>query len=290
MLPSPSELTYFIEVAATGNISRAAERLGISQPSLSLAVKRLEESLGVELLIRGKSGVNLTRAGEQFVNKARALLDTWEKLRTDTVRSTSELAGSYSVGCHPSVALYTLPYTLTSMFAEHPNLDIKLMHGLSRQITDAVIGFKIDFGLVVNPTEHPDLVIKTLANDVVTIWMPPAPTKQQMNTLIYDPDLLQCQHIIRQLKRKGIVFERTVTSGNLEVICSLVASGLGVGILPGRVATRIQTHQLKPIPGKPPRYSDRVAFIYRVDAGHSVAAKTFSKLFSQHFQKTKPAI
>ena len=290
MLPSPAELTYFIEVAATGNISRAAERLGISQPSLSLAVKRLEESLGVELLIRGKSGVNLTRAGEQFVGKARALLDSWEKLRTDTVRSTTELAGSYSIGCHPSVALYTLPHTLGGIFTSHPGLEIKLVHGLSRQITDNVIGFKTDFGLVINPTEHPDLVIKTLGTDVVTLWTSPKPTTSQMNTLIYDPDLIQTQHIIRQLKRKGKTFQRTITSSNLEVICNLVASGLGVGVLPGRVATRLPAQGLKPIPGKPPRYSDRLAFVYRVDAGHTVAAKTFSKLFTEYFQKTKPAV
>src|SRR5688500_16984767 len=109
MMPSPSELQYFIEVAGTLNVSRAAERLGISQPTLSLAIQRLENSFGAPLLIRTKSGVKLTHAGQRLVTQARALVHEWEKIRGDALRDETEIRGRYIVGCHPSVALYSLP-------------------------------------------------------------------------------------------------------------------------------------------------------------------------------------
>ena len=64
MVPSAAELEYFLEVSSTLNLSRASERLGISQPSLSLAIKRLEQSVGTELFIRHKHGVTLTQAAD----------------------------------------------------------------------------------------------------------------------------------------------------------------------------------------------------------------------------------
>lgn len=121
MIPSPAELHYFVEVANTLNISRAAERLGISQPSLSLAVRRLEDALGVELLVRNKSGVNLTRAGQKFVLQARQLLHEWERLSSEAVRAESTLTGRYTIGCHSSVALYSLPGFLPKLMQVHRN-------------------------------------------------------------------------------------------------------------------------------------------------------------------------
>ena len=96
MLPSASELHYFLEVANTLNISRAAERLGVSQPTLSLAVQRLEANLGTAVLIRNKSGVKLTHVGQKFVSQARLLLLEWERIRAEASK------GERGAGGHPS--------------------------------------------------------------------------------------------------------------------------------------------------------------------------------------------
>src|SRR5688500_618008 len=107
MIPSPSELHYFIEVSNTLNVSRAAERLGISQPTLSLAIQRLENNIGAPLLIRTKSGVKLTHAGQKLVTQARSLIHEWDKIRGDALKDEAEIRGRYTIGCHPSVALYS---------------------------------------------------------------------------------------------------------------------------------------------------------------------------------------
>lgn len=287
MLPSPAELSYFIEIASTLNISRAAERLGISQPSLSLAVKRLEDALGTDLLIRSKSGVHLTRAGQKFVSQARVLLHEWERLSEAAVREETTLSGRYVIGSHPSVALFTLPGVLPALMEAHPELELKLMHGLSRQVTDEVIGFKVDFGIVVNPVEHPDLVIKTLARDEVTLWAgaggeAEAKAEAGAGVLICDPDLLQTQAIQKQMAKRGMIFTRTITSSSLELIASLTAEGAGIGILPGRVATRERHLKLSAIDGAP-KFADKICLIYRADAQKTAASKvligTIAKCF-----------
>lgn len=282
MMPSASELQYFVEVAGTLNVSRAAERLGISQPTLSLAIQRLEGGIGTPLLIRTKSGVKLTHAGQKLVAQARALLLDWERIRSDALRDEEEIRGRYTIGCHPSVALYSLPGFLPKLLEDNPNLEVKLSHDLSRKITEDVISFKVDFGIVVNPWEHPDLVIKPIAKDEVTLWAAKKPSALQdpstgKAVLICDPELLQSQSILKQLSKRGLDFERTLTSSNLEVITGLVAAGAGVGILPSRVATRIKALGLTPVWKDSPKFLDRICLIFRADAQRSKASRLLAR-------------
>src|SRR5690348_17265513 len=100
MLPSAAELEYFLEVSHSLNLSRASERLGISQPSLSLAIKRLEQTIGTALLIRHKHGVSLTRAGKQLLLHARQLLQYWESTKAKALASQEEIQGHFILGCN----------------------------------------------------------------------------------------------------------------------------------------------------------------------------------------------
>jgi DNA-binding transcriptional LysR family regulator len=281
-LPSPSELQYFLEVAQTSNLSRAAERLGISQPALSLAMQRLEHSFGVPLLIRGKTGVKLTHAGQKLVHQARVLIHEWEKVRGVALRDHSEVSGTFVLGCHPSVAIYSLPEILPGLMRSHPGLEIKLVHDLSRKITEEVISFKVDFGIVVNPVPHPDLVIHELCRDEVSFWCAPGADR---DVLVYDPDLVQSQSVLKQAARKGIRFERMIPSSNLEVVAALAASGTGVGLLPSRVARRTKSTKLQPLPGDPPSFSDQVTLIYRADAQKSKASKVIAQAIGKAFEE-----
>ncbi len=274
MLPSPSELRYFVEVANTLNISRASERLGISQPTLSLAIKRLESSFGMPLLVRGKTGVKLTQGGQKLLSHARSMIEDWDKLKSDALRADTEISGRYTIGCHPSVAMYSLPHFLPRLMKENPSLEIKLSHDLSRKITEDVVSFKIDFGLVVNPVEHPDLVIKVLCRDEVTLW---CKGDESPRILVCDPDLLQTQSLFKHFAKSGIEFERTITSSNLEVVTAIVAAGGGIGVLPTRVAQRIKSMGLKHFCKDAPKLQDQICLVYRADAQKSFAGRAIAK-------------
>jgi DNA-binding transcriptional LysR family regulator len=276
MLPNAVDLEYFIEVASTKNISRASEKLGISQPSLTIAIKRLENSIGSPLLLRSKKGVELTQAGKQLLIYAKQLLYHWEEVKVKTLQSTLEVRGQFRLGAHTSVALYTFGYFLPELLEDYPLIDLTLKHDLSRKITESVISMNLDIGIVVNPVPHPDLVIKKIYDDEVALWVGPGDYKiqnyeEKTAILICDPELIQTQDILNKLKKQNISFARTLTSSNLEVITHLVASGAGVGILPGRVAgqSKVPLKKLK----TSPIFKDEICVVYRVENKNLPALK-----------------
>jgi DNA-binding transcriptional LysR family regulator len=271
ILPSFNDINYFMEVAETKNISRAAERLGITQPSLSSAMKRLEEALGSQLFTRSRSGVQLTKAGQELVAKGRLLLLNWEQLKAEINRRESAVTGQYVIGCHPSVAAYTLPHFLPGLMKDYPELEIKLAHDLSRKITEGVISYNIDFGIVVNPVKHPDLIIKELCTDEVCFWTAKKTAETQKinsesSVLICDPKLAQSQKMIGDMQKKKIHFNRLIESSSLEVITDLTMQGAGVGILPSRVATRHKAFGLKLLGPDLPSFKDKICLVYRADS------------------------
>lgn len=276
MLVSPYDLKYFLEVAQTQNVTRAAERLGITQPSLSLALQRVESGVGAALLVRSKSGARLTKAGVKVANHARDLLADWERLREVATESETVVAGSYSIGCHVSVALYSLPLFLPKLLREHPQLETRFTHGLSRQVTEEVISWKLDFGIVVNPVQHPDLVIRELCRDEVTLWKA-ASGASNVDTLIHDPELIQTQSILKDLAKRGHEFRRTMTSPSLEVVASLTSAGGGVGVLPERVARLAPGKGLKRFSSDAPVFRDRICLIYRADSRKTAASEAISR-------------
>ena len=267
---SLDDIKYFITVSETENVTRASEILGISQPALSYAIKRLERELGGDLLIRLKSGTKLTKLGEEFLKRSRKLIFNWEQAQNLANSEFGHIEASYTFAIHPSVALYSLKEFLPSITKEYPDLDINFMHGLSREMTEKVISWEADFGIVVNPVKHPDLVIIKLCTDDVTIFH----RAKSLKRLIFDENLLQSQTIIKKLK-KSFSFDRQIKSANLEVIANLTSEGMGYGVLPTRVA---KLHKgLIPLKGAP-IFKDEICLIYRPEKHKSVVSKKLIEL------------
>lgn len=263
-----SDLRYFLEVARTLNISRASERLGIGQPGLSQSIRRLEAQMGTLLLNRYKTGVQLTPPGIRLATKGAQLLEQWTKLKEDVLASHSEIEGKYILGCHPSVALYSLPAFFRDLIAKNPKLEIKLAHGLSREITEDIVSFRVDFGIVVNPIRHPDLVIRELCRDKVCFWVA---KNCEKDVLIYDPKLIQSQFVIEQATKRGCAFKRHIESSHLEVIGALAEAGTGVAILPERVGKRHP--RLTRYRAELPSFEDKICLAYRMDRKTTAAAR-----------------
>lgn len=267
MLASPNDLTYFVEVAHTLNFSRTAKRIGITQPSLSMAIKRLEQAIGTELFIRSKNGVVLTKAGKRLLSHAKQLLQLWDSVKSESLASHYEIQGNFTLGVHPSVALYTLSSFLPKLLMDYPKLEIQLKHDLSRKISEEVINLSIDIGLIVNPTKHPDLIIDKLYEDKVTFWQRKEKNANQEidsgeAVLICNPDLIQTQWLLKRIHRQGVKYKRMVTSNNLEVIADLTANGGGIGIIPTCVALRAYPDKLIPVP-EMPYYHDEICLVRR---------------------------
>ena len=268
MIPQFQDLKYFLTIAETGNLSRASERLGVGQPTLSQAMKRLEDISGVPLLIRQKRGVELTRAGEVLKSRAAELLNSWQYLVNEVKEAETLPRGHLLIGAHVSVALYSFDRFLPELLEKNELIEISITHGLSREILESVVSGKLDFVLVINPRPHPDLVLKKLAEDKVGFWHVKGGRE---DVLISDPSLLQTQSLLKKAKDK-VQFKRQIPTSSLEVAANLVASGAGIGLLPERVAAR---HGLKAYSDKLPVFADELYLCYRQDRQKSVASKVF---------------
>jgi DNA-binding transcriptional LysR family regulator len=267
------DIQYFIEVAENKNISRSAERIGVSQPSLSIAIKRLEDSLGLPLLSRHRNGVQLTKARQEFLVRGKKLLLDWQQLRVEVNKNFTEVQGTYSLGCHVSVGLYSLHRFLPTLYEKYPLLQIRLVHDISRSITEQVISHKIDFGIVVNPVRHPDLVIKELVNDDVGFWRAKKSKSFENKPLICDPQLTQTQKLLKKLAKNKVFFNREIHSSSLENIARLTAADAGIGILPSKVALAMFADELTLFDPKWPIFKDSICLCYRADSQKSKGAK-----------------
>ncbi|MCC6138572.1 MAG: LysR family transcriptional regulator [Bdellovibrionaceae bacterium] len=277
MVPNFSDLIYFVEIAETQNISRAAERLGVSQPSLSTSIKRLEDSLDTQLLLRTKSGVRLTKDGHYFMAKVKDLIQQWGALREGIQQSSTEATGRYRIGCHSAVAQFTITQFLPELMKQHPKMEIELYHDLSRKVCEQVISFELDIGIVVNPVSHPDLVIKEICQDTIQFWISPQTKDVNKDVLICNPQMLQTQDLLQRLRKKKIEFARTINTSSLEVIADLVTAGAGIGILPTRVA---QNHHFKLFNKDLPHYNDRICLVFRADMPKTYANRLLIEAIS----------
>lgn len=277
-----ADLTYFSEIARTLNLSRAAERLGVTQPSLSLAIKRLESSVGTPLLIRKRQGVSLTDAGKVLLQESENFLRTWENIISRVQSSQNEVQGVIRLGAHPAVALYSLPLFLKSFLDRHPEVEVRLVHDLSRKIAEGVISQQIDIGLVINPVAHPDLVIRKLANDRVTFWRSKNHRKTHGQRLIADLDLVQTQSLLRKAAKWIGPEMRILPTSQLDIARELCALGIGIAILPERVA-RHGDSTLEPIEGAPV-FMDELAVVYRVERKKQKLVSVFAQSIAEGFR------
>jgi DNA-binding transcriptional LysR family regulator len=259
------DIKYFMAVSETFNITRASEIIGISQPALSYAIKRLESKLGGQLLIRLKNGIQLTKLGEEFKQRSHRLIYEWEQVQNIANPESGFVQGNYTIALHPSVALYALEYFMPKLQSEFPGLGFNFIHGLSREMTEKVISWEADFGIVVNPIQHPDLVIIKLSTDEVSVFF----AENAQNKLIYDSNLAQSQYILKKLGNK-ITFNGEISSSNLEVVAKLTALGLGYGILPSRVTYPYK--HLKKL-NDAPIFKDEICLIYRAEKHNNAVSK-----------------
>ncbi|MBC7387452.1 MAG: LysR family transcriptional regulator [Cryobacterium sp.] len=278
MLPTGTEIEYFIEVYQTRHISKAAIRLGVTQPTVTLSLQKLEEKLETKVFHRTKQGVVPTEQGSLFYRKALILLDCWGEVQKGIQKSTSEIFGRFKVGCHQSVGAYTLPHFLEQLRKNAPAIEIELMHDFSRKITEGVVSYNIDIGFVVNPSRHPDLVLKKLGDDKVLFWKKRGAIDLP-ERIFADVNLAQMQDILGKTQAKEFKGWNIVSTPSLELIRTLTLCGQGIGILPERVA-KADGADLVPFDPNLPTYEDKIFLAYRKDVLSSKAGRELVRLAS----------
>lgn len=266
MIPSSAELIYFAEVARELNLSRAAKNLFISQPSLSLAIQRLEKSVGTALLIRHKKGVAVTPAGKQILLKINQLIQQWEDTKLEAMASHQEVKGVVKIGCHSTVAVF-FDRILSMLLEKYPELQIHFKHHFTIKTIEKILDLSIDLGIVFNPLPHPDLMMDKLHRTEITFW------KGQGNSsiqdiysknvvLICDVNIPQTQMLLKKTKLSHLKSARMLQSDSMEVIASLTAQGCGVGILASSFVQAVYPDRLHKLVNMPSIFEE-ICLAYR---------------------------
>ncbi len=146
-------LEYFLRVAKIGNITKAAESLNVTQPTISRQLTDLEESLGVQLLIRGKRQVTLTEAGLLFQQRAEEILTLMKKTRRDLQNQRDLIAGTVVLGCVESNVSWMLPEVLASFSRLYPNIQYEIYSADGDDIREKLDRGDLDLGILLEPVE-----------------------------------------------------------------------------------------------------------------------------------------
>jgi len=270
-------LRYFQVVARCGSLSAAARVLHVSQPGLTAVIKQLEEGFGTKLLVRLRTGVSLTSTGEELLRFANESLTRLETVEQRIKGLESDEVGDFVIGCHESLGAYFLPRWMTTFLESNPRIQLSLSNSPSRAVLNATVERTVHFGIVVNPEPHPDLVQLKLFRDAVDLFvlaesapqmgdLEAAKERLRRGPLVFAGRVLQSQQIIDQLARMDALPSRLLPCGDFELVKSLALAGLGVAVLPRRVARYCQDGQLRRLHPALPFIADEIHLLFRGDA------------------------
>ena len=270
-------LRYFQTVARCGSLSAAARVLDISQPGLTAVIKQLEESFGTRLLVRLRTGVSLTSTGEELLRYANESLSRLEEVEQRIRGLESDEVGSFVIGCHESLGAYFLPQWMTRFLESNPRIQLTLSNAPSAVVQGNTVERAVHFGLVVNPQPHPDLVQMKLFRDAVDLFVaadgaPPegdleaAKERLRRGPLVFAGRIVQSQQIIDELATMNALPSRLLPCGDLELVKSFALAGLGVAVIPRRVARYWQDGRLRRLHRSLPFIPDEIHLLFRGDA------------------------
>jgi DNA-binding transcriptional LysR family regulator len=285
----PPALAALLAVIETGSFTEAANALRVSQPAVSLAIKRLEERLGTALLVRTRKRVMASRPGEVLAAGARQAFEAMGNAVAQIENENAEPSGRVILGAHESLAAYSLPAFMARFLREYPKVELKLWNGRSMEVEAELVAGRVDLALIVNASRHPDLIVVPVFDDSVELVHTIATRRREDPAkvlgelpIIYVPELTQSQQILAQVQKRGIATPRLLPCSSLELVKSLVLDEVGVGILPRRVAQHGTRRKLYTLSPPMPLFRDRIALVRRFDVPTTAAIRCVLDGLSAH--------
>jgi DNA-binding transcriptional LysR family regulator len=268
---------YVVAVADTLHFSEAARRLNISQPPLSQQIQLLEDELGVKLFERTRRQVQLTAAGEMFVQEARMLLAQAEHAGKVGERIRQGEVGQLFIGvAGPADADYFVE--IMRIFARrHPQVRVVIRNMSTVQQLQAIQEKRLHAGFVTPPVDHPDLVFETVLHEPIVIAVPrghplAARARVPLTALASEPLIMFSRAmgpgffdaIVSACRTAGFSLQVRHEVDNLQSAYGLVAAGLGVSFVPARLqADPPKAVVLRPLAPQLPRVDCELALAYR---------------------------
>jgi LysR family hydrogen peroxide-inducible transcriptional activator len=274
-----TELRYIVAVARERHFGRAAEACFVSQPTLSVAVKKLEEELGVTLFERGPGEVSVTPAGQKVVEQAQRVLEEAARIKELAAAGRDPLAGPLRLGAIYTIGPYLLPKLIPILRRAAPAMQLHIQENFTHRLAEMLKSGEVDVILIALPFAEPGIETRAVYDEPFVVAVPKGHrwegrkrvtseelTKEALLLLgeghCFRDQVLEFCHTLRARDRNPLA--RTVEGGSLETIRQMVAGGVGVTVLPATSVGSGGTGDLiRILPFARPVPSRRVALAWR---------------------------
>jgi len=270
-----NELRYIVAVAQERSFGRAAAKCFVSQPALSVAIQKLEDELGAALFERGKNEVTVTPVGARVVEQAQKVLEEAARIRELAQAGRNQLVGKLKLGVIYTVAPYLLPDLIPALHERAPQMPLEIEENLTENLETALKSGRIDAAIIALPFNPPGVITEFLYEEPFQVVVPLGHKWAKRKSIA--PDELPSEHTILlnvghcfrdqvldacpELNRNDTQVTRT---SSLETVRNMVASGLGVSVLPRDALTpKYHSQLVVPVPFTRPTPSRRIAVAYR---------------------------
>jgi LysR family hydrogen peroxide-inducible transcriptional activator len=277
-----TELKYIVAVARARHFGHAAEACFVAQPTLSVAIKKLEDELGVTLFERGGSEVSVTPIGAQIVAQAERVLEQTAAIKELAKQNKDPLAGPLRLGVIYTIAPYLLPPLVKTMVDKVPQMPLILQENFTTKLIEQLRQGELDAAIMALPLPEHGLMIQALYDEPFVVAVPkhhpwanraeiPAEDLKKETMLLLgnghcfrDQVLEVCPEMAR-FSAGGNGMQRTFEGSSLETIRHMVSSGIGLTVLP-RASVRDMkdpNSMIAYVPFAPPVPSRRVVIAWR---------------------------
>ena len=237
------QLEFYIALAETSQVSKAASRCHVSQSSMTVALRNLEETLDAQLFRRLPKGIQLTAAGERFLAHARKIINDSHLAIEDLHHQPETLSGTVRMGIAQTLSAYVLPEMLNDIESRFPLLEIVFLEATASDLLEALHQGNVDFCLLLtsNITRNETLEVETFIRSLRQLWIAPGHPLlsqpiirlrdvEQLPFLMLDAD--EYPSVMTEVWRNsGYQPNEHFSSTSFEAVRSLVAQGKGVTIL-----------------------------------------------------------
>lgn len=244
-----TELRYIVAVARERHFGRAAEACFVSQPTLSVAVKKLEEELDVKLFERGSNEVSVTPLGDEIIRQAQSVLEQAQSIKEIAKRGKDPLAGPLRLGVIYTIGPYLLPDLVRNAIAHVPQMPLMLQENFTARLLDMLRSGELDCAILAEPFPDTNLALAPLYDEPFLVAVPrshPLASHERINaeelkqeTMLLlgtghcfrDHVLEVCPEFARfSSNAEGI--RKSFEGSSLETIKHMVAAGMGVTVVP----------------------------------------------------------